>query len=271
METQILTNSCQMFSLLFFSGPHISSPGTDLAVPSSPSPGTLWYSRLLQPRSGASFIERRLCVFVFYFHRSNIHVLFDSHRGQGLKIKCGLTCVNVRGHLTCLTHHKQWIQTKHCSRTSVLLSSCNCNNSNFHFTLLSSPLGGPSVSAVKRSVSRPLPPAAGSRLGRRRGQQSQLWHGHRSVCPPVGGGASRQPGGTSHSHVSFVFCLPRAPYQARPEDSSSRATWWLWWQAGFQGRVTPTSWGRSTSRKKTKKKNPTVKTCWSAKVLYIVQ
>lgn len=160
---------------------------------------------------------------------------FNSHRGQGLKIKCGLTCVNVE-HSDAASFvdisHVLRITSSESRQNSVVgppscscCSSCNCNNSNVHFTPLSSPLGGPSVSAVKRSVSRPLPPAAGSRLGRRRGQQSQLWHGHRSVCPLRGGGASRQPGGTSRSHVAFVFCLPRAPYQARPEDSSSRATW----------------------------------------------
>lgn len=92
----------------------------------------------------------------------------------------------------------------------LLLSSRNGSNSNFHFTPLSSPLGGPSVSAVTGSVSRPLSPAAGSRLGRRRGQQSQLWHGHRSVCAPEAA-ASRQPGGTTHSHVAFVFFVSPLP------------------------------------------------------------
>lgn len=134
-----------------------------------------------------------------------------------------------------------------------------CNNLNVHFTPLSSPLGGPSVSAVKRSVSRPLPPTAGSRLGRWRGQQSQLWHGHRSVC--VCSNASSRPGAASHSHVTFVSLRPS--YQGKPEDSSSRATWWLWWQAGFQGPVTPTSWGQSVSPKE---QTYTTVTCWSAGV-----
>lgn len=122
-----------------------------------------------------------------------MHVPFDLRRSQSPKIKCGLTV---------------WTQWKLNPLLSDLcLSSCNCSSSNLHFTLLSSPLGGPSVSAVKRSVSRPLPPAASSRLGRRRGQQSQLWHGHRSVCPPEAT-ASRQSGRASHLHVAFVFASP---------------------------------------------------------------
>lgn len=44
-----------------------------------------------------------------------------------------------------------------------------------------SSLGGPSVSAPKGGVPGALPPPARSSLGRRRRQQSQLWHGYRWV------------------------------------------------------------------------------------------
>ncbi len=64
----------------------------------------------------------------------------------------------------------------HVSKTLKLLL-------NLHFSMcLSLPSGDPSVSAVKRSVSCPLPPSACSRLGRWCRQQGQLRHGHRSVC-----------------------------------------------------------------------------------------
>lgn len=67
----------------------------------------------------------------------------------------------------------------------------------------------------------------------------------------------------SYSHNTFVSLHP--PHQGKQEDSTSRATWWLWWQAGFQGRVTLTLWGQSVSRN-----NQTLLdwlTCWSASVL----
>lgn len=60
------------------------------------------------------------------------------------------------------------------------------------------------------------------------------------VCLPPGYLYAMTP---SHSHTLLCF-----PPQERREDSSSRATWWLWWQAGSQGPVTLTLWGRSASR-----------------------
>lgn len=127
------------------------------------------------------------------------------------------------------------------------------------------PAGGSSVPAVERSVSRPLPPSPCSRLGRRCRQQSQLWHGYRSVgvCAVCVLPCLLYAMILSFTHCLSVYLHP--PPQGKQEGSSNQATWWLWWQAGSQGPVILTLWGPSMSRNKQISLDPSGiwLTCWA--------
>lgn len=97
--------------------------------------------------------------------------------------------------------------------------------------------GGPSVAAVKGSISCSFPPSSCSYLGWWCWQQGQLWHGNRSVC--------FSPSLNLNNVLLLQFSL--CSMQGKQEDSLRRVTWWSWWRAGSQGPVTPTSWGQWAS------------------------
>lgn len=103
--------------------------------------------------------------------------------------------------------------------------------------LTASSSGGASVPAAERRISCSFPPSSCSRLGRWCWQQGQLWHGNRSVCVCVW---CLLP--SSSSWILIIFT--HISLQGKQEDSSSQETWWLWWRAGSQDPVTPTSWGQ---------------------------